>query len=130
MENLTKFEVNVKGQRPSKPILHCNEEEKQEASTNLPAAESKLSEVPEMHVKRKLFCCPQGHDSGGVERCEGRMEKGQSLFFLFFLYAVRVKTKGGFVLRYGFALTHPEDLNSVSRFSSFNAILLCYSNEI
>lgn len=37
------------------------------------------------------------------------MEKGESLFFLLFFYAVRVKTKGRFVLRHGFSLTHPKE---------------------
>lgn len=42
---------------------------KQEVAENLPAPETKLDEVPEVHVRRKLFCSPQGDDSGVVESC-------------------------------------------------------------
>lgn len=52
--------------------------------------------------------------------------KVQSFFSLFFFCVVTLKAKGGFVFRLLFALTHPEDVNSVLWFPPSNYITLLF----
>lgn len=129
------FQINSNTQRTSHSLIECK---RLETKSMLQFNEEK-QEAPKICLQQRPNSIKSQSVSGGnfsaVHRgmirscrellsCSARMEKGQPLFFLLFLCAVRVKTKGSSVLRHGLAFTHPRDLNSVLWFSSSNYITL------
>lgn len=75
--------ISVRGQKPGKPLLQFYEEAKQEVPKNLPAADTKLHEVPEVRVKRQPFCHPQWGDSGVVQSCSAVKWEWRKVSFSF-----------------------------------------------